>query len=166
MKHLIVSGLSLLLVISTTAPTLKANAAGVNPQNINNAVTRSQEKPTISSWLSRMNQNQVSLHAEAPASTAVSAQPVAVNPTTLSSSSSWNITPFQLVSLAIQGYFKDQGIPSYGSLTVAYGTGKVSAESLVKSAVASNKLSPSILKDQKYLNAVNAQLSFRENTGR
>ena len=166
MKHLIVSGLSLLLVIGTTAPALRVDAAEVNSQTINSTVTSSQEKPTISSLLSKVNQNQVSLYAAVPASTTVSAQSVAVYPATLNSSSSWYITPFQLVSLAKQGDFKAQGIPSYGRLTVAYETGQVSAASLVKSAVVRNKLPASILKDQKYLNAVNAQLSFRENTAR
>lgn len=89
----------------------------------------------------------------------VNAQETALNSTTLNSNARNQIAPFNLVSLAYQGNFKTQGIPGSGSLVAAYQIGRVSAEDLVKSAVAANILSPSVLKNRGYLNAVDTQLS-------
>ena len=83
--------------------------------------------------------------------------------TNLNSINRNQLTPFNLVSLAYQGNFKAQGIPSSGALIAAYQIGQVSAESLVKKAVAADILSPSVLNDQGYLNAVNTQLYNLEN---
>lgn len=87
-----------------------------------------------------------------------SAQTTALNPEKLHSTNSYQLTPFNLVSIAYQGGFKQQDIPSAGALVFAYEDGRVSAESLVKSAVADNQLSPSVLNDRGYLSAVNFQL--------
>ena len=97
---------------------------------------------------------------------AASAQHVALNSATLNSSASTavssQLTPFSLVSLANQGYFQAQGIPSSSGLIVAYESERVSAEDLVKSAIATRRLSPEVLNDQSYLSAVNVQLSNLE----
>lgn len=97
--------------------------------------------------------------AHAPAATA---QRTALTSTTLRSTTTRALTPFNLVSLANQGYFKNQGIPSSGALMAAHRAGRVSAEDIVKSAVATNRLSLQVLNDQGYLRAVNAQLSALE----
>ena len=91
-------------------------------------------------------------------SPAVNAQKTALNPATLNSTLKSRLTPFNLVFLAYQGYLTGQGIPSAGQLLGSYRAGQVSAEDLVKSAVATQRLSPQVLTDQEYLSAVNAQL--------
>ncbi len=63
-----------------------------------------------------------------------------------------------LVTFARRGYFKDQGIPSYGAFDSDFAAGRVTPEVLVKSAIAANRLSPGVLNNQGYLNAVEAQL--------
>ncbi len=63
-----------------------------------------------------------------------------------------------LVTLARRGYFKDQGIPSYGAFDGDFAAGKITPEILVQGAIATHRLSPSALTDRGYLNAVEAQL--------
>lgn len=89
---------------------------------------------------------------------AVKAQTTAVNPTTLNSTSTRQLKPFNLVNLAHRGYFKQQGIPSYLTLASAYRTGRIDAFDLVQAAVKANRLSPETLTDQGYLNSVEVQL--------
>ena len=102
------------------------------------------------------------LLATANASTA-SAQHIAINSATLNRTVvTSQLTPFNLVSLANQGYFQAQGIPSSGALISAHRSGRVSAEDLVKSAVTTHRLSPEVLNNRGYLSAVNFQLSNLE----
>ncbi|XWK86261.1 MAG: hypothetical protein U7127_18815 [Phormidium sp.] len=68
------------------------------------------------------------------------------------------ITPFQLTSLAYQGNFTSNGIPSYGALISAYQSGRISAKDIVQIAVNTNRLPQNVLSDRAYLNAVEAQL--------
>ncbi len=89
---------------------------------------------------------------------AANAQRTALNPATLNSTLKSRLTPFNLVFLAYQGYLTSQGIPSAGQLLVSYQAGQVSAEDLVKSAVATHRLSPQVLTDREYLSAVKSQL--------
>jgi hypothetical protein len=63
-------------------------------------------------------------------------------------------TPVNLVSLAYRGYFKNQGIPSYGVFIAAYQSGKISAQELVQVAVEANRVSAEVLSDSRYINAV------------
>jgi hypothetical protein len=67
-------------------------------------------------------------------------------------------TPVNLVSLAYRGYFRKQGIPSYGVLIAAYQSGKISAQDLVQVAVEANRVSAEVLSDSGYLNAVEQAL--------
>ncbi len=67
-------------------------------------------------------------------------------------------TPVNLVSLAYRGYFKNQGIPSYGTLIAAYQSGKISAQDLVQVAIEANRVSAEVLSDFGYLNAVEQEL--------
>lgn len=91
---------------------------------------------------------------------AVRAETTAANPAVSSSipSDVTHTTPFNLVTLAYQGYFREQGIPSYAALIVAHQAGRISAEDLVESAIRANKLPSQILNDQGYLNAVEFKL--------
>lgn len=68
------------------------------------------------------------------------------------------LTPFELVSLANQGYLSEQGIPSSMALISAYQMGTVRAEEVVEAAIKANKLSPQFSRDRSYLNAVNSLL--------
>ena len=62
------------------------------------------------------------------------------------------LTPFELVTMAYQGYFQEQGIPSYMLI------GRLRAETLVEAAIRAKKLSPQVLTDRGYLNAVEVQI--------
>lgn len=68
------------------------------------------------------------------------------------------ITPFELVSLANQGYLSEQGIPSSMALISAYQMGTVRAEELVEAAIRANKLSSHFATDRGYLNTVESLL--------
>lgn len=87
------------------------------------------------------------------------AQTTALNSVTSTSTSTNQLTPFNLVSLAHRGYFQEQGIPGYSNFSAAYHLGRITAEDLVQAAVKSNRLDAELLTDQDYLSAVEAQLS-------
>jgi hypothetical protein len=70
--------------------------------------------------------------------------------------------PFQLVSLAEQGVFAEQDIPSYNALPPAYNTGQLTGLALVEAAVATDRLPQSALRDQAYINAVDSELAHWE----
>ncbi len=67
-------------------------------------------------------------------------------------------TPFDLVSLARNGYLSDQGVPSFAQLGVAHQRGRLSAEDLVQAAIDDNRLSPEAINDRGYVSAVNSFL--------
>ncbi len=94
---------------------------------------------------------------------AVRAQRVVINSATLNNTFNPQLTPFNLVTLAHQGYFQQQSIPSYNRLSVAYQLGKITAKDLVTGAVKARQLDPKYLTDRSYLKAVEAQLSLLEN---
>lgn len=73
---------------------------------------------------------------------------------------SYQLTPFELVTMANQGYFREQGIPSYMGLVSAHRMGKIRAEELVEAAIRANRLSAQISRDRGYLSAVEAQLQM------
>ncbi|MBE9177704.1 hypothetical protein IQ268_03805 [Oculatella sp. LEGE 06141] len=52
-----------------------------------------------------------------------------------------DLTAFQVVNLARQGYFSEQGIPSYYALSTAVTTGQVTADDVIQAAVDSYGLS-------------------------
>lgn len=86
--------------------------------------------------------------------------PAAVTPATLETTASlrYQPTPFNLAYLAYRGYFHEQGIPGYSLLISAHRAGRISAEDVMRSAVAANRLSPETLSDTSYLRAVETQL--------
>ncbi len=92
----------------------------------------------------------------AATTSAVLAQTTPTKPTALGSTSSYitQITPFNLVHQAYRGQFKQQGIPSYRTLVLAYRAGRIRAIDLVEGAIKANRLSPEILSDRQYLFAV------------
>ena len=93
----------------------------------------------------------------------VRAETTALNPTTSSHTTTEQLTPFNLVTLARRGYFQQQGIPSYLAFTTAYHFGQIRALDIVQAAVEANRLDADILTNQEYLTAVEAQLQDLEN---
>ncbi|MGL5871117.1 MAG: hypothetical protein ACRC2R_01905 [Xenococcaceae cyanobacterium] len=67
-------------------------------------------------------------------------------------------TPINLVNLARNGYFQEQGIPSHSALRIAIASGQVNAETLIKAAVEENRISPETINDEGYVNSVNMKL--------
>ncbi len=97
---------------------------------------------------------------------AIKAQPpLAVGPAVVGVVPSYiqQTTPVNLVSLAYRGYFKNQGIPSYGVLLAAYQSGKITAQELVQVAVEANRVSGEVLSDFGYLNALEQELRGLQN---
>jgi hypothetical protein len=96
------------------------------------------------------------LVAAAPAVLAENVAPTTVNQTNTATSES--LTPNNLVSLAMRGGLKKQGISGSNLLFAGYRSGKVTAESLVKAGIASGRVSPNAINDQTYLNTVDDAL--------
>ncbi len=70
-----------------------------------------------------------------------------------------SLGPVNLVSLAQQGFFTDQGIPSHLTLGLQIQSGKIDAKTLVKGAIAAGRLSPDTINDDNYLSQVEFELS-------
>jgi hypothetical protein len=68
------------------------------------------------------------------------------------------LSAFDLASLAYRGAFRDQGIPGYAILTEAHRAGRIRAKDLVNAAIKTNRLSNQALTDQRYINAIDANL--------
>ncbi|MGV0108076.1 Alpha/beta hydrolase [Nostoc sp. DSM 114160] len=85
---------------------------------------------------------------------------IAVNPDALGSNSTnaSYIQPFNLVNLAYQGAFKQQGVPSGGALISQGQRGNITAKDLVKAAIDAKKLPAQVLSDRTYISAVSSQL--------
>ncbi len=81
-------------------------------------------------------------------------------------SSNSSTEPFNLVGLAYQGGFEEQGIPSADNLLVGFRTGEISALDVVKAAIKANKVSPEVLNDRGYITAVESQLESLSNRAR
>ena len=69
-----------------------------------------------------------------------------------------NLTPFNLVSLAYRGQFKNQGVGGYHSLLTAVRFGEISGKDLVKHAIDTGRLSPDTINNSGYIKAVEFQL--------
>jgi hypothetical protein len=78
-------------------------------------------------------------------------------PSKTPSSISPHLTPFHLVNLGYQGYFKKQGILSYANFISEYKEKKINARDLVKAGIENYMLSADMLNDQKYVNAVDSE---------
>ena len=88
----------------------------------------------------------------------VSAEQIAATSTT-SIRGNVELTPFSLVTNGYQGYFVNQGIPGNARYLSAIKTGKVDAESLVKAAIALERLPSDKINDSSYLNHVQSHLN-------
>ena len=75
-----------------------------------------------------------------------------------SSKSTYTISPRQLITLANQGRFKAQGIASRNNFRHGVKTGKITAQILIESAIASQRLPAEIRGDRYYLKTVSNHL--------
>ena len=73
---------------------------------------------------------------------------------------SYSISPRELVSLARHGSFVDQGIPSHNNFRQGVRSGRITAEELVESAIAKNRLAEEVKSDRNYLDTVANHLKF------
>jgi len=69
-----------------------------------------------------------------------------------------DVTPFNLVFLAYQGFFESEGIPMAGGLIDWYKSGQVTSRDLVQVAIGMNRLSADRLNDEGYIRSVEFQL--------
>ena len=67
-------------------------------------------------------------------------------------------TPFNLVNLARNGYFQEQGIPSHLALTKAIASERIKGEDVVKAAIEINRIPAERLNDSSYVRSVNQKL--------
>ena len=98
----------------------------------------------------------------APATFAAEApieQKTAIVSSTLNRPTSFQVSPNGLVTSAYRGAFVNQGIPSYNRLYHAYATGRVTAEDLIRVAIAQGQLSPETLSDAGYVGTVDTKLA-------
>jgi hypothetical protein len=75
-----------------------------------------------------------------------------------------HLTPFHLVNLGYQGYFKKQGIPSHATFLSEYRQKKINAMVLVKAAIEAYMLSADMLNSPEYLHAIDAQFMTLNNS--
>jgi hypothetical protein len=66
-------------------------------------------------------------------------------------------------NLARNGYFQEQGIPSYSALDTAIARGQVNGENLIEAAIEANKVAPETLNDEGYVNSVEMKLDLMTN---
>ena len=69
------------------------------------------------------------------------------------------MSAFDLASLAYRGYFRDQGIPGYATLSEAHRAGRIRAKDIVSAAIKMNRVPEQALSDRSYLNAIDSNLS-------
>ena len=82
---------------------------------------------------------------------------VSLNPT-LQNKTSRRLAAFNLVSLAYQGYLKEQGIPSYGNFISEYNQRIFFAKDIVAAGVQAHLLPDDTLMNQEYINEVYSQM--------
>jgi hypothetical protein len=77
------------------------------------------------------------------------------------------LSSYDLVFMAYQGYFREQGLREYEVFTDGCNQGKIQAKDVVDVASKANRLPPDIISDRGYMSAVAANLkAFKNNSGR
>jgi hypothetical protein len=141
MKRFIFTGLSILLLSAVTAPGAKAGTRIENQLHPSLSTTvPSTQTPATASPAPRINLQ-------------LSMRPAVSHKTT-------TLSPTDLVFLAYQGYFQNNGIPSSGRLLSAYNESSVQAKDLVQAGIQSQRLSEETAGDVGYVNAVANALQF------
>lgn len=91
---------------------------------------------------------------------AVIAQGLISSPSLAQSAPSSNsrLAPYDVIFLAYQGYFRDQGIRGYGAFVESCYQGQLSAKRIVEAAIKANRLPSDAINDSAYLQAIDANL--------
>ena len=63
-------------------------------------------------------------------------------------------TPFALVQLAQQGFFREQGVPAHGNLRTQVRSGRFGTRGLIRAAIEAGRLTPDVASDRSYLKSV------------
>jgi len=74
------------------------------------------------------------------------------------------ISPYNLTSLAYQGYYSGEGIASAGALIQDINSGKINEVKLIQAAIDAHQLAPETLNDDSYVQSVRTQLFFLSST--
>lgn len=64
------------------------------------------------------------------------------------------VTPAQLVFLAKDGYFENQGIPKGGTLISEYELGRITSKDLIQAAINDKRVTADALNNRGYMHAV------------
>jgi|GEM_PF-1266470 len=121
-----------------------------------------EDKNTLSNHTSNSSMSKISfvgslLVIALAATTPVNAQSIENKQST---DNSYSISPRQLITLARQGRFERQGIPSHDGFRQGVRSGKITADELIESAIASNRLTEDVKSDRNYVNRVAKHLKF------
>ncbi|MBW4419972.1 MAG: hypothetical protein KME13_12185 [Myxacorys californica WJT36-NPBG1] len=77
-----------------------------------------------------------------------------------------SMTPYDVVFLAYQGYFRNQGLRGYGAFADGCNQGKLTAQDVVEAAIKANQLPRTIVNNRGFMNAVDANMkAFKNNSG-
>ncbi|MBW4542449.1 MAG: hypothetical protein KME43_25435 [Myxacorys chilensis ATA2-1-KO14] len=77
-----------------------------------------------------------------------------------------SMTPYDVVFLAYQGYFRNQGLRGYGAFADGCNQGKLTAQDVVEAAIKANQLPKTIVNNRGFMNAVDANMkAFKNNSG-
>lgn len=173
MKRLLIGGFSLLLMASAVMPA--AQAQSQPNQSGQDSIQQNQQDQLDQDSLENSNQNQRATPYQdgSPASVESNqqnspsqdgSQPAAgeSNQNTFAATgnfvSQYEPTPFEIVSLARQGYLRNQGIPSYATLTHSVRARNITPEDIVQAAVNAGRLPASRMDDTGYIYGVRYQL--------
>lgn len=74
------------------------------------------------------------------------------------SASNSRISPYDVIFLAYQGYFREQGIRGYGAFVEGCYQGQIKAKQIVEAAIKANRLPPDTINDSAYIQAIDANL--------
>ncbi|MGG6262972.1 hypothetical protein ACQ4M3_24135 [Leptolyngbya sp. AN03gr2] len=77
-----------------------------------------------------------------------------------------SMSPYELVFMAYQGRFREQGLRGYGVFVDSCNQGNLTANDLVQTAIKAKLLPKSILDDVAYMNAVDANMKAFKNSSR
>ncbi|MBD2157263.1 hypothetical protein [Leptolyngbya sp. FACHB-16] len=83
--------------------------------------------------------------------------------TTAAKAETVEVTPFQLLSLAQDGYLQDQGIPEGGRLIDEIEEGRVTSSQLIQAGIDDGRLMPNTINDRAYSEAVELQMRTLSN---
>jgi hypothetical protein len=68
------------------------------------------------------------------------------------------LSPYDVIFMAYQGQFREQGIRGYGAFVESCYQGQLSAKKIVQAAIQANRLPADAVNDEAYLKAIDANL--------